>query len=127
MFDQLQAIQWVKENIAQFGGDPNRITLMGESAGACSVSLHLLSPLSRHLFSQASVVTNNNLNYSNSNLGIELYNTKYILYSVFDAFSIFKYIGYSVVDAYSISEYSTCSSSSDFDEMTLFIYHWEVW
>jgi len=53
MFDQLQAIQWVKENIAQFGGDPNRITLMGESAGACSVSLHLLSPLSRNLFSQA--------------------------------------------------------------------------
>ena len=34
-------------------GNPNNITLMGESAGACSVSLHLLSPLSRHLFSQA--------------------------------------------------------------------------
>jgi len=53
MFDQLMAMQWVKNNIAQFGGNPNNITLMGESAGACSVSLHLLSPLSRHLFSQA--------------------------------------------------------------------------
>jgi len=53
MFDQLMAIQWVKENIAQFGGNPENITLMGESAGACSVSLHLLSPLSRNLFSQA--------------------------------------------------------------------------
>ena len=53
MFDQLMAMQWVKDNIAQFGGNPNNITLMGESAGACSVSLHLLSPLSRHLFSQA--------------------------------------------------------------------------
>ena len=53
MFDQLMAMQWVKDNIARFGGNPNNITLMGESAGACSASLHLLSPLSRNLFSQA--------------------------------------------------------------------------
>ena len=53
MYDQLEAIKWVKNNIAKFGGNPNNITLMGESAGACSVSLHLLSPLSRNLFSQA--------------------------------------------------------------------------
>jgi len=53
MFDQLMAIQWVKDNIARFGGNPENITLMGESAGAASVSLHLLSPLSRNLFSQA--------------------------------------------------------------------------
>ena len=53
MFDQLMALRWVKDNIEQFGGNPNNITLMGESAGACSVSLHLLSPLSRNLFSQA--------------------------------------------------------------------------
>ena len=53
MFDQLIALQWIKDNIAQFGGNPNNITLMGESAGACSVGLHLLSPLSRNLFSQA--------------------------------------------------------------------------
>ena len=39
-------------NLTGPGGNPNNITLMGESAGACSVSLHLLSPLSRHLFSQ---------------------------------------------------------------------------
>ncbi|XP_022918728.1 acetylcholinesterase-like [Onthophagus taurus] len=53
MFDQLMAIQWVHDNIALFGGNPNNITLFGESAGAVSVSLHLLSPLSRNLFSQA--------------------------------------------------------------------------
>merc|ERR1719348_230682 len=53
MFDQLMAMTWVKDNIASFGGNPNNITLMGESAGAASVSLHLLSPLSRDLFSQA--------------------------------------------------------------------------
>ena len=53
MFDQIMALQWIKDNIASFGGNPDNITLFGESAGAVSVSLHLLSPLSRNLFTQA--------------------------------------------------------------------------
>ncbi|KAG8035019.1 hypothetical protein G9C98_005441 [Cotesia typhae] len=53
LFDQMMALQWVRDNIAAFGGNPDNVTLFGESAGAVSVSMHLLSPLSRHLFNQA--------------------------------------------------------------------------
>src|SRR6218665_3118964 len=50
MFDQLLALDWVQRNIRRFGGDPDNVTLFGESAGAASVSLHLLSRLSRDKF-----------------------------------------------------------------------------
>ncbi|XP_014235995.1 venom carboxylesterase-6-like [Trichogramma pretiosum] len=50
MKDQAQAIRWVHENIASFGGDPNRVTLFGESAGGVAVHYHMISPLSKGLF-----------------------------------------------------------------------------
>ena len=53
MLDQVEALKWVKENIAHFGGDPSKVTILGLSAGASSVSLHLMSPLSEGLFHQA--------------------------------------------------------------------------
>ncbi len=47
LLDQVKALEWVKENIAVFGGDPDNITIAGESAGSISVSALMASPLSR--------------------------------------------------------------------------------
>ena len=53
MLDQVTALKWIQDNIAAFGGDPGRVTIAGQSSGAASVALHLLSPLSEGLFHQA--------------------------------------------------------------------------
>ena len=50
LYDQLCALEWVRRNIAAFGGSPEKITIMGQSAGAMSVQQHCLSPLTKGLF-----------------------------------------------------------------------------
>jgi len=50
--DCIMALSWIKQNIAAFGGDPDRVTIMGESAGAKLISAVLVSPKSKGLFQQ---------------------------------------------------------------------------
>ncbi len=53
LLDQVAALGWIKRNIALFGGDPDRVTIFGQSVGSTSVHCHMVSPLARGLFQRA--------------------------------------------------------------------------
>jgi len=53
LLDMIAALQWIKKNIAAFGGDPNKVTIFGESAGGIAVSMLSVSPLAKGLFEGA--------------------------------------------------------------------------
>lgn len=53
LMDNIAALQWVHDNIASFGGDPDRVMMFGESAGSVSVQILLVAPLAQGLFSRA--------------------------------------------------------------------------
>lgn len=62
LLDQIAALKWVRENIANFGGDPERILVFGQSAGGMSTRMLLGSPLAKGLFSRAAVHSGGGLN-----------------------------------------------------------------
>jgi para-nitrobenzyl esterase len=53
LLDQIAALAWIKRNVGEFGGDPDRVTIWGQSAGSMSVSMLMASPLARGLFQRA--------------------------------------------------------------------------
>ena len=58
--DQLTALRWIKRNVAAFGGDPDNVTLIGESAGGASVNTMLTSPMAKGLFDRSVVMSGGN-------------------------------------------------------------------
>ncbi len=69
ILDQIEALKWIKKNIAKFGGDPNNVTIFGQSAGGGSVRTLCESPLARGLFHKAVIMSANGLSVPNPNAG----------------------------------------------------------
>lgn len=62
IYDQLKALQWIHDNIAQFGGDPDHVTIFGQSAGGGSVRCLVSSPLAKPLIDKAIIMSAGGLN-----------------------------------------------------------------
>ncbi|KAE9553012.1 hypothetical protein FO519_003773 [Halicephalobus sp. NKZ332] len=71
MLDQVEALNFIKKEISNFGGNPYKITLFGQSAGSASVSAHTLSPLSQNLFHQAIMESGSILTCFDGSLGFQ--------------------------------------------------------
>jgi para-nitrobenzyl esterase len=69
LIDQVAALQWVKKNIAGFGGDPSNVTIAGQSAGSMSVNCLVASPLAKGLFSKA--IAESGASFTNGNASLQ--------------------------------------------------------
>lgn len=68
ILDQIESLKWIKKNIAQFGGDPDNITIFGQSAGAGSVKTLCESPLAKGLFKRAIIMSGGGLTTASSGM-----------------------------------------------------------
>lgn len=69
VLDQIAALKWVKNNISQFGGDPENVTIAGQSAGSMSVNVLVSSPLAKGLFNKAIAQSGAMFNYDGGRSG----------------------------------------------------------
>lgn len=70
ILDQIQSLKWIKKNIAQFGGDPNNVTIFGQSAGAGSVKTLCESPLTKGLINRAIIMSGGGITLPNKTPGV---------------------------------------------------------
>ncbi|CAH2107814.1 unnamed protein product [Euphydryas editha] len=92
--DQVAALHWVKNNVSQFGGDPENITIWGGSAGGASVTYHMISPMTKGLFHKAISQSGTFLSeWTNQTDGKER------------AFKVGKYLGKDTDDPYELLEF----------------------
>lgn len=72
MLDAVQALEWVRDNIAQFGGDPNNVTIFGESGGGGKVGTLMCMPKAKGLFHKAIIMSGTILNVNTKKMTEEL-------------------------------------------------------
>ncbi|XP_049778162.1 LOW QUALITY PROTEIN: juvenile hormone esterase-like [Schistocerca cancellata] len=122
--DQQLALTWVQRNIGSFGGDPQLVTLFGESAGAMCASFHLVSPLSAGLFSRVIIRSGNFIGHPNP-----------LEYARWNAFRLGSILGLETNNSQELVEFLRSRDTADLvvdnsviltDELKV-LYIYEVW